>query len=337
MALLHAIGFEWATHEDNISSVGSVGYSTTPKRSGNYSICLMCAGGEFYTSFYLPLAASLSEFFVQFALYFTNNPTGAGGIIAWRNGTTTLGGIRLNINRKLDVYTGNFATLVASGNTILNINTWYVIEVHVKIADSGGVIEVRLDMNDETAFSGDTKPGAETQVDGLRFGNIYTGTGYSYIDDLLVHDVSGTVNNSWPNGAKVVLLKPNADGSTLQWTPTPSGSHYATVDEVPPSNTDYLRAAEVDKVDELGLEDLPTEALSVKGVVLQAWALKGSAVSPTQLALGLNLGGVDYYTADKVLGTSQALVRELWNQKPGGGAFSVADVNGAKLLLKSRE
>jgi len=334
MALLHAIGFEWATHEDNISGSNYVSYSTTQKRSGNYSINISLAWTELSNSFYLPLAASLSEFFVQFAFYFTSNPTGAGAIIAWRNGTTTLGGIRLNASRKLDVYTGNFATLVASGNTILNINTWYVIEVHVKIADSGGVIEVRLDMNNEASFSGDTKPGAETQVNGLVFGNVVGSD--AYVDDLLVHDVSGTVNNSWPNGAKVVLLKPNADGGTLGWTPTPSGSHYTTVDEVPPSGTDYLQATEADKVDQLGLTDLPAEALSVKGVIIQAWAYKGCSLPPTRLALGLNLGGVDYYTADKDLGTSQALVREVWEQKPGGGAFSVADVNGAKLLLKSR-
>jgi hypothetical protein len=217
---------------------------------------------------------------------------------------------------------------------VLQPNRWYVVEVRVKIDDNFGVLTLRIDMNEEAAFVGDTKPGTETTVDNLIHGDLYNGN--SYYDDLIVHDPTGTVNNSWPNGAKVALLRPNADGSMLEWTPTPSGTHYTAVDDDVPSGTDYLQATAEDKVDELGLEDLPAEAMSVKGVILNAWALKGSTISPTRLAMGLNLGGANYYSSDKDLGTSQGYIRHVWNQHPGGGNFTVSEINSAKLLLRSR-
>ena len=338
MALLHAVGFEWGKDgEEGITKSSSTSYDTTIMRTGARSMRIsgVTMGGSFNYWCRLPLATPLSEFYYQFGYRLEQMQSAAKGILAWRSGTTVLGGLRINTSNRLELYVGNFTIKAGESATALQPNRWYVVEVYVKIADSGGVLILRIDMNEEAAYSGDTKPGTETTVDNLLHGELYSGN--SWIDDLIVHTPDGQINNSWPSGVKVVLLKPNGDGGTLQWTPNPSGTHYTTVDEVPPSGTDYLQAIEAGRVDELSLEDLPAEALSVKGVILQAWALKGSTVPPTRLALGLKLGGTDYYSADKDLGTSQGYIRELWEQIPGGGNLTVAGINNAGFLLKSRE
>jgi len=334
--LLHAVGFEWGVLEDNMNTSYSVDFNTGVKRTGARSMHVGAYVTDFGNWFKLPLAANLGEFYYQFAYRFGSaSPTATRPILKWCKGANVLGGIKLNhIYRRLELWTGNFATKVADGSRVLDPNTWYVVEVYVKIADAGGVITLRVDMLEDAAFSGDTRPAADADVDNLVHGSL-DGT-ESYFDDLIVHDTTGPVNNSWPNGGKVVLLLPSADGANLQWTPAPGPGHYAAVDETPPSGTDYLRSTTPDMVDELSLGDLPPEALSVKAVLLHAWALKGSIVSPTRLQLGMKLGGSDYYSPDLALGTSQGLIKYLWNEHPGGGAFSVADVNGAQLLLKSR-
>ncbi|MDD2904242.1 MAG: hypothetical protein PHU44_17580 [Syntrophales bacterium] len=334
--LLHAIGFEWGAHEDNIVVSGSsVQFGTSFKRTGARSLRMYNSSADFGGWCRLPLAANLSEFYYQFAYFYPGTPTAIRPILKWCKGANVLGGIKFNHTyRRLELWTGNFATKVADGVRVLDPNIWYVVEVYVKIADSGGVIIMRVDMLEDAAFSGDTKPAADADVDNLVHGSLDGSE--SYFDDLIVHDTTGPVNNSWPNGGKVALLLPSADGAALQWTPAPGPGHYSAVDETPPSGTDYLRSAAPDQVDELSLGDLPPEALAVKAVLLHAWALKGSVVSPTRLQLGMKLGGVDYYSPDLTLGTSQGLARHLWNEHPGGGAFSVADVNGAQLLLKSR-
>jgi hypothetical protein len=319
-------GFEWGTNREFDQGGGTI--ATSPKRSGAYSANL--GNGAWI---YKVLPQPLTEVYVQFAYYSTYSTTAVFFVIS--KGGTDIVSINKDSNFRLQVCSGYGSTVYCTGITPIQLNVWYLIELHFKMADAGGIIELRLDGNPEATFSGDTKPGADADFDKMRWGAT-TGTTVFYLDDVVIFDTFGSVNNSWPNGLRVVLLKPNADGSTLQWTPTPSGSHYATVDEVPPSGTDYLQAAEADKVDELGLEDLPAEALSVKGVIIQAWAYKGSTLPPTRLALGLNLGGTAYYSSDKDLPGTQGYVMEKWEQNPGGGNFTVSQINNAKLLLKSR-
>ena len=338
MSLKHAIGFEWNKWEDDITTSINVTIQNSYKRTGSYAVRFVCNTSDFFYWLKLPLAVALSEFYLQFALMFDGALSDTNGILKWCNGSTVLGGIKLTTDGKIDFYTGDFATLVASGSKTLTVGTWYLIEVHVKIADSGGVLETRVDLVSDAVYSGDTKPGTAAVVDNLVWGSTAQNTGNCYLDDIVVNDTAGEVNNSWPDNSKVVLLKPTADGSLLEWTPTPSGSHYSTVDEVPPSGTDYLSTQAVDKVDEFVLEDLPAEAKSIVGVIPEVWAYKGSSNPPTKLALGFDLWGTDYLGSDLNLGTAQQLAKVIYNvnEKPGGGSFTVADVNNAKLLIKSR-
>ncbi|MBM4286885.1 MAG: hypothetical protein FJ135_01835 [Deltaproteobacteria bacterium] len=334
MALVKAISFDWAKAGEGGITVSGAAFSTTQKRTGTHALRLWSNSVPFYQNGQIPFP-ELSEFYVQFGFYLDTNVQGTVEFLRWRKGTTTLGGLKLNGARKLEIWTGNFASLVATAADPLPLNNWCVVELHVKIADAGG-ITLRQDFIEQAVFTGDTKPGTDTGADVIWIGNAWNSGGYVYIDDFIIHDTTGAVNNSWPRGAKCYLIKPNSDGAVLQWTPTPIGAHYAAVDEVPPSAADYLQTILADKVDELGLEDLPAEALSVKGVVLQAWAFKGSAISPTQVELGLKLGGMDYLGGDLALGTSEGWVGKVWNQHPGGGSFSINDINNAQLLLKSR-
>jgi hypothetical protein len=335
MALEKVISFDWGQDGEGGLAKSGTYYETSIVRTGARSMKIGNGSSDFLFYFTVPLDAALSEFYLQFGYYVAGGSQAADRkILGWRKGSTYLGGLKLNTSNKLEVWTGNFATKVAESSTPIPSSQWVVVELYVKIADSGGVITLRQDMTEVATFSGDTKPGTETDVDFLIFGNANTTA--TYFDDLVVHSTSGTANNSWPAGVKALLCLPNADGSLLQWTPTPSGTHYSTVDETPPSGTDYLQTAAVDQVDELNFADLPSEAFSVKAVVAEAWALKGSTSPPTRLAFGLKIGGVDYFSGDKDLPTAQGFVQHIWNENPAGGGFSVSGVNAAQLLLKSR-
>jgi hypothetical protein len=65
-------------------------------------------------------------------------------------------------SRKVEIYTGT-STLVQTGNLILVPDVWYDFPLRTKIANSGGVIEVKINgVVDGSAFVGDTQPGSET-------------------------------------------------------------------------------------------------------------------------------------------------------------------------------
>jgi hypothetical protein len=336
--LIKALGFEWQKdgEEGYIRSTYFAGLDTGQHRTGAASFRLESYSGDFGSNLYIPFGVNLSEFYYQFAFRYSSSPGSTTKILALRSGTTTLAGLKFTTTGILELWTGNYATKVADSNpTTLLPNTWYVIEIYYLLADSNGVFTLRVDMNQVATFTGDTKPGTETTIDNAFHGGFING-GNVYLDDIIINDTTGTRNNSWPDGARIVLLLPTGDGSPIDWTPTPSGNHYAAVDEIPPSGADYLQATVVDKIDTLSLADLPSEAASVRAVVLQAWAFKNSILPPARLALGLKLGANNYFSADMGLPASESLVKQTWETNPAGGVFMPADVNGAQLLLKSR-
>jgi hypothetical protein len=324
--LLHAFHFDAGVVPPEISTAGTyTGASTTQQRTGAYSLRISNYTADFSYYGRLALATGLSEFYLQFAMFLASTPIGHSftKFLRWEGPTgTVLGGLKINNSSgKIEVYTGNFATLVATGNAVIGINTWYVIEVHLVVGDSGS-ITVRVDLNEDSTFSGDTQPGTDTTVNNIRWGNITSG--YFYVDDIIVHDTAGTMNNSWPDGAKVYYMVPTGDGATKEWTPSAGSDHYALVDEVPPS------------VDILTFPDLPGNAQSVKAVIPEVYAFKGSSTPPTRLALGIEIGAEGVaYSADKDLALAQGIVRNVWESRPGGGYFSVQDISNLSLYLKS--
>lgn len=336
MAIKHAIHFDAGVLPPDITS-NSVVFSSTQKRTGVYSLRLNSTGSNFGYYAFLSLTSGLTELYAQFAWCTQNSPIGTAWtrLFRWEGPTgTVLGGLKINNSTgKIEVYTGDFASLVATGNVVLTTNTVYVIEVHVVLGDSGS-ITVRVDLIEDSTFSGDTKPGADTTVNFLRWGNI--STGYVYIDDIIVNDTAGSRNNSWPDGGKVYYIVPTGDGATKDWTPSAGADHYALVDEVPPSATDNLQATAIDKVDILTFPALPGDAQSILAVIPEVYAFKGSSTPPTRLALGIEIGaeGVEY-SADKDLALAQGLVRNVWEERPAGGVFSVADIADLSLYLKS--
>ena len=325
MALVWMSGAEWGTMKE-IDAQENVDCTTANKRTGSYSYRFDTYD---WMEKFLP---DLTEVFVQFA--FCPRNTGSWVFFALNKGTTSLVSIRKNTYEKLEVCSGWGGAVYCTGVTSLQVNNWYVVELHFKLDDANGLIELRLDGNPEASFAGNTKPGTETNFDKARWRAPGPSNNFD-VDDIVIFDTTGTANNSWPNGLKVVLLKANADVS-VTWTPSPSGDHYACVDEVPPSGSDYLKAESADLLEVLGLEDLPAEAQTVKGVRVDFWGLKGSTEDPDRLQLGVRIDSTDYLSSDKDLPLSQDLISNQMEQNPAGGNWSVSAVNAMQLVVKSR-
>lgn len=341
MSLLHAVHFDAGVYPPEVVATG-VGtlLSSTVKRTGGYSVSVRSVVAHFNNFVSMQLSASLSELYLQFGCYYTLLPSMASRIIRWKSaGGTVLGGLVLNhTTRQLEIYLGNFAgSPVATSSIALTTNTMHLIELRIKIADSGGIITLRVDLNEEAEFTGDTQPGADTAITAIDFGNFYnSATSFTYFDDIIVHDTTGARNNSWPDGAKVYYMVPTGDGSPVDWTPSTPGAHWSLVKEIPPSAVDNLQASVVAKVDALTFGSLPGDAQAVRAVIPEVHAFKGSSTTPTRLAVGLKIAAEAVeYSADKDLALAQGLVRHKWEERPGGGNFSVADLSALSLHLKS--
>ncbi len=246
---------------------------------------------------------AVAEFYVRFAWYWQQNINAFR--FAWRAGGTELGSVRINTSTKaFDIYTST-ATLVASGTVPRLATTWYVVEIHVKIADSGGVIEVKVDGVSDVSFSGDTKPGSDTTAS-----NVYwnASSNPSNIDDLALNDTSGGVDDSWCGDAHIYALTPNGNGNANQFTGSDGNStdNYLLVDEVPSnSDTDYVQDATSGHKDLYAFTNLASipAGASVVRVIVETRTRELTAAGDA-IQLGVRSGGVESFGSNVVVGIS---------------------------------
>lgn len=263
MSMLVMIGFE----SGSISELdgGACTISAT-RRTGNYGLSVSGPTTGWKTF------PARSEIYMQMA--FTMPWATSQHILKWRKGSTVLGTLYFDSTlNKFKLYTGDGATLVATGSKQISINTWYVLELHIKIAAAGGELLLRIDGVPDASFTGNTKPGTDADIDSILFNA--TSGGLYYTDDVIINDTNGTVNISWPNSAKIVLLKPTGAGNLTQWTPS-TAPNWECVNEVPVSASDFVFINADGQLDLYTLEDLPSEAKSVQAVRGDAWAWKSA-------------------------------------------------------------
>ena len=254
---------------------------------------------------------------------------GVKKLYEWRNGATVLGTLAWDSGTKvLMLYTGNYASLVGTGTAMLSPNVWYVIEIYIDIADAGGRLIVRIDglIDPGLNFTGDTKPGADAVFDRIVFTNPAVGW-QGHLDDIILNDTLGGVNDTWPNGSKIVYLKPIAPGASTQWTASGGLLNWQCVDEVPPSVVDYVATNVAARQDTYELEDLPVDAASVQCVRADVWGMKVGVPAVNNISPMVRTGGADFYGTSRPAGFAIALIPHYFDQNPAGGNWDVPTVN----------
>jgi hypothetical protein len=278
----------------DVPSIASI--ATTNQRSG--AACCT-GGGSCAPKRYVPFMAE-----AFWRIGWRTNPVAGTTIWKWYAGSTELGSVRINSTTfKLEIYTGN-STLVATGTFVVQINTYYCFEIHVKIADSGGVIEVKIDGVPDVSFSGDTKPDTNTGFDGVGYSN---GACTTWIDDLAMNDTTGSADNSWCGDGHIVMLSPNAAGDVAQLTRggTNSGSDYGQVDEVPPNgDTDYLWHDTAGMYTLLGMSTYTLAANeSVRRVYVEG-RVREEAANGDSVQMGLKTHSAEYWGSNQPVTTT---------------------------------
>ena len=118
----------------------------------------------------------------------------------------------------------------------LMLNTWYYIEVKVFCHATSGTVEVKLDGTTIESLTGINTQGGTN----LYNNKVRCYWAYSYVDDFYICDGSGSTLNDFQGVCRVIGLFPNADTTTIQWTPSTGTTHYDLVDENPENTTDYV-------------------------------------------------------------------------------------------------
>ena len=246
------------------------------------------------------------------------------------NTTTHITFIYSGTSKVFKVYRGTTSgTLLATGTTILGLNAWHYAEMHVKISDTVGVAELRLDgaTTNEITFSGDTKnAGTNISVDSVLF---IASTTLDFTD-VYICDTTGSTNNSWLGDVTVRTLTPNGNGafSQLLGSDADSVNNYLLVNEQPVSSTQYTGSATTSQHDSYTMADLPAGTTTVRGVQLNSYMAKSDATAGSSKGM-LRIASTNYYGATQTLTTTYATYTDPFDLNPNTTiAWTPTDVNG---------
>src|SRR5690606_30150679 len=144
--------------------------------------------------------------------------------------------LRVGTDGSLSIYLGN-SLIATSVTTPININTWYYIELKV-VVDGSGSYEVRVDGVNVLSGSTDTQAGANPYANRVRLHGAATGTGpQTQFDDWYVCDGSGSINNDFLGGRRIITYFTADTGDSSDFTPD-EGDNYARVNDNPRDGDD---------------------------------------------------------------------------------------------------
>lgn len=285
-----------------VTSSYRVSISTTTNYVGSGVYAIADTGNGAWFEFTIP---DSGELYIRWRSWINQGDNATD--VYWMNGSTTLGSCRVGTvnNPNTRYYVGD--TLKQTNlNPVAILNTKRLYEVRVKLDNSNGIIEHRIDGILVSSYTGDTIPAAITTINKVRF--------YSYassFDDIAINDTNGAADNSWCGDGKIIALLPNAAGDSNMLVPT-SGSainNYTMVDDRPhDSDTTYVESSTPDDKD---LYNLAACGLSSGSTVInRVWVENIAKDTTTGSGIIKNVmktNGSEYDSAEISLTTSYAL------------------------------
>ena len=231
-------------------------------------------------------------------------------------------------------------TLLGTGSSILNINTFYHIDLSVVISDTVGSFVLKLNGLTEISGSGiDTKATANAYVDRFYLGGGYSeegavAPGERYWDDVAVGDDQGSFNTSSPGDVAVEAIHPTGAGATTAWTPS-AGTNWQNVDDaLPDDDATYNKSNTVGQTDMYAMADLAEATGLIKAVQYVQYARKDNA-GTRLIAPVVRIGGADYAGSDIELGATYDHFTQLKEVSPAtSAAWTISEINAMEYGIK---
>lgn len=273
--------------------------------------------------------ASLTTGVIGFAFRTSAIPTN-GTLLTLLDGAT--GHVDLRIVTGSVLRVTRAGTTLGTGTTVLLENQYYYFEFKVTIDDSTGVAQVKINGVDEINLTNqDTRNGATAvfnvvrlETNGFASGTQNDFTDY-YLDDS-VFNGDLRIQSRMPNG--------NGNYSQLVGSDGNSTDNYLLVDEADPNgDTDYVESSTAGDKDTYTYENITPTTGSIVGVKINTYARKTDAGARTIRTL-TRLSATDEEGPDRTLASTFAYHSDIRTTKPGGGSFSITDVNNLEVGVK---
>lgn len=283
MARLWSSGFELNSTAASVewtSSSGTISLSTTTVRSGTYALRNNPTAGQGSMVYdYLASGGGTDNLFYRFYLRITTATDGLTTIFATRDvlAAVNVAGIRLNLNRTLELWDLGNSTQIGSDSSALALDTWYRIELKYEYHATTPTLTAYID---GTSFAtGLMVDQANNNPNRMTLGSQTNTTCDIFFDDVAVNDSTGSFQNGLPGEGEIIHLRPNAAGDNAQWS-TGTGTTFAEVDEVTPDDvTTYIGSTTLNNISDFNLDATPAALASddTINVVAAGWRIADAA------------------------------------------------------------
>ena len=328
MARIFMDGFESGNLNWWVVSETFVDSSSPPAGfSGSYYLRVHDANWTAYTT----LNSSKAELYFAFKYMLRIAGTPSGIISFYDSAGTVIGGLYRESATGLPTFRlgGGGAAIQATGTTVINTFTVYLIEIRYKPLNSGGILQLKINgAAMEINFSGDSTAGLENII---KFGWFHTIVSTACcIDDFVVDDAN------WIGNTKIQALVPTGAGATTGWTPS-TGDNYAAVDEKPALDTDYIKTGS-SQIDTYAMQNLSGSIASIKSVAVQSrnWRTGNGSYDRGQHIV--RPASTDGLSASKtsIFPITATSFQSIWELNPeDSAAWEEADVNGMEAGIKA--
>jgi len=292
------------------SVAGSITLTVGAGRLGGYSL------GTNYGQIKTPALTTDPTLIVGIAF----KPSIATGILlALYDGSQQGVNVRLRGDYLLQVYRDT--TLLGTSSTPVPLSRWCYIELKVLCSSSTGSFELRVNGVNVLSQSGiNTKAGTHNYHDVVAVGLPVSSTAY-YYDDFYVCDGSGSLNNDFLGGVRVVTLFPSADTATKEWTASSGTNHSALLNENPcDDNNNYVQDTVSSHTDLFDFQDTPaTIASTVSGVQVNTDCRETDATPFSLKTVVVSGGTTDEGTASAIGTQSFTTKRRVVETDPNTG------------------
>lgn len=337
MSLLFVDGFNHYATADltkKWSTTSAVITSTNGRRSGA-SLRTQGAGDYVVKN----LSAATQTIILGFALSGTTLASSTGCMCRFLDSAVTHIAITLDGTGRIQVRrSSESGTILGTSSNTLSNNVFNYIELKIKIDDSVGTYEVRVNgVNWVSGTGADTRNAGNASVNSFSLGSVgsVSLSGANDFDDLYVADISGSTNNDFLGDVRVDTILPTSDGNYSQFTPSTGSTHFNLVDESTPNTSDYNLSSTVNDRDSYGMDNLTAlSSQTVYGVQVNAAVLKDDA-GARSVATMVRSSSTDGDGASIAIGTSQYYISQVYELNPNGSvAWTEATVNAMEAGVK---
>lgn len=282
-------------------------------------------------------AATSDEFYMGWSVKMAGYPDSINVMAAFLNEASTITSnwassqadtnlnLRVTSAGLLAIYRGT--TLLATGTTVVSLNSWHRIEVRIVVANSG-IFEVHLDGVAEITFAGDTYDTGDAGIRQFAFYGIQASSNMD-LDDIIVWNSTSrsTEATGWIGDIKIETLRPTANSTPINSTPLSGAAWDAVNDTAPDGDTTYTQAGTAGNTDLYVMSDLSSTPDTIYAVIAGAF-VKSTGTTPRKIKLLAKHTNQTDGDAKVVPLGAYGLVQECFSYDPADfGDWTGADVN----------